>query len=129
MYKDNFSTKPTVTSEVADNNSALFADLYANRLVSQIKNSGDRIDLTFTGEGALAFARALVKYVDEREPRVAQQEEENSLMPKQEVMSKLGVTHATLWNWANKNYLVPVKVGRKVFYHKADIDHLCESKK
>ena len=50
MYKDNFSTKPTVTSEVADNNSALFADLYANRLVSQIKNSGDRIDLTFTGE-------------------------------------------------------------------------------
>ena len=129
MYKDNFSTKPTVTSEVADNNSALFADLYANRLVSQIKNSGDRIDLTFTGEGALAFARALVKYVDEREPRVVQQEEEDSLMPKQEVMSQLGVTHATLWNWANKNYLVPVKVGRKVFYHKADIDHLCESKK
>ena len=108
---------------------ALFADLYANRLVSQIKNSGDRIDLTFTGEGALAFARALVKYVDEREPRVVQQEEDDSLMPKQEVMSKLGVTHATLWNWANKNYLVPVKVGRKVFYHKADIDHLCESKK
>jgi predicted DNA-binding transcriptional regulator AlpA len=70
-----------------------------------------------------------VKYVDEREPRVVQQEEEDSLMPKQEVMSKLGVTHATLWNWANKNYLVPVKVGRKVFYHKADIDHLCESKK
>lgn len=129
MYKDNFSTKPTVTSEVEDNNSALFADLYANRLVSQIKNSGDRIDLTFTGEGALAFARALVKYVDEREPRVVQQEEDDSLMPKQEVMSKLGVTHATLWNWANKDYLVPVKVGRKVFYHKADIDLLCESKK
>ena len=118
-----------MTSGVADNNSALFADLYANRLVSQIKNSGDRIDLTFTGEGALAFARALVKYVDEREPKVVQQEEDDSLMPKQEVMSKLGVTHATLWNWANKNYLVPVKVGRKVFYHKADIDHLCESKK
>ena len=90
-----------MTSGVADNNSALFADLYANRLVSQIKNSGDRIDLTFTGEGALAFARALVKYVDEREPRVVQQEEDDSLMPKQEVMSKLGVTHATLWNWAN----------------------------
>ena len=118
-----------MTSGVADNSSALFADLYANRLVSQIKNSGDRIDLTFTGEGALAFARALAKYVDEREPRVVQQEEDDSLMPKQEVMSKLGVTHATLWNWANKNYLVPVKVGRKVFYHKADIDHLCKSKK
>ena len=104
MRTDNLIEKSTMTSGVADNNSALFADLYANRLVSQIKNSGDRIDLTFTGEGALAFARALV-------------------------MSKLGVTHATLWNWANKNYLVPVKVGRKVFYHKADIDHLCESKK
>ena len=101
MYKDNFSTKPTVTSGVADNNSALFADLYANRLVSQIKNSGDRIDLTFTGEGALAFARALAKYVDERVPRVVQQEEDDSLMPKQEVMSKLGVTHATLWNWVS----------------------------
>ena len=116
MRTDNLIEKSTMTSGVADNNSALFADLYANRLVSQIKNSGDRIDLTFTGEGALAFARALVKYVDEREPRVVQQEEEDSLMPKQEVMSKLGVT-------------VPVKVGRKVFYHKADIDRLCESKK
>ena len=122
MRTDNLIEKSTMTSGVADNNSALFADLYANRLVSQIKNSGDRIDLTFTG-------RALAKYVDEREPRVVQQEEDDSLMPKQEVMSKLGVTHATLWNWANKNYLVPVKVGRKVFYHKADIDHLCESKK
>ena len=129
MRTDNLIEKSTMTSGVADNNSALFADLYANRLVSQIKNSGDRIDLTFTGEGALAFARALVKYVDEREPRVVQQEEDDSLMPKQEVMSKLGVTHATPWNWANKNYLVPVKVGRKVFYHKADIDNLCESKK
>ena len=113
MRTDNLIEKSTMTSGVADNNSALFADLYANRLVSQIKNSGDRIDLTFTG----------------REPRVVQQEEDDSLMPKQEVMSKLGVTHATLWNWANKNYLVPVKVGRKVFYHKADIDNLCESKK
>ena len=92
MRTDNLIEKSTMTSGVADNNSA-------------------------------------VKYVDEREPRVVQQEEEDSLMPKQEVMSKLGVTHATLWNWANKNYLVPVKVGRKVFYHKADIDHLCESKK
>ena len=92
MRTDNLIEKSTMTSGVADNNSALFADLYANRLVSQIKNSGDRIDLTFTGEGALAFARALVKYVDEREPRVVQQEEEDSLMPKQEVMSKLGVT-------------------------------------
>lgn len=87
MRTDNLIEKSTMTSGVADNNSALFADLYANRLVSQIKNSGDRIDLTFTGEGALAFARALVKYVDEREPRVVQQEEEDSLMPKQEVMS------------------------------------------
>lgn len=66
MRTDNLIEKSTMTSGVADNNSALFADLYANRLVSQIKNSGDRIDLTFTGEGALAFARALVKYVDER---------------------------------------------------------------
>jgi hypothetical protein len=39
-------------------------------------------------------------------------------------MSRLGVTHATLWNWEKKHYLMPVKIGRKVFYHSGDVDNL-----
>jgi len=93
-------------------------------LVSQIENSGDRISLTFTAQGALAFAKALISMVDEKKSQVVESKHEDSLIPKKDVMSRLGVTHATLWNWEKKHYLMPVKIGRKVFYHSGDVDNL-----
>lgn len=45
-----------------------------------------------------------------------------------EVCKMLGITKATLWRWAKLNYLVPVKVGRKNFYRKSDLDALSEEK-
>ena len=43
-----------------------------------------------------------------------------------EVTSKdlLGVCDATLWHWARSGYLVPVKLGRRVFYRRTDIQRL-----
>lgn len=111
-------------SDAVDTESTLLADMYANRLVSQIENSGDRISLTFTGQGALAFAKALIAMVDARKDQIVESKHEDSLIPKKDVMSRLGVTHATLWNWEKKHYLMPVKIGRKVFYHSGDVDNL-----
>ena len=34
----------------------------------------------------------------------------------------------TLWQWDKSRYLVPVKIGRKVFYRKGDIDKLYDYK-
>lgn len=111
-------------SDAVDTESTLLADMYANRLVSQIENSGDRISLTFTGQGALAFAKALISMVDARKDQIVESKHEDSLIPKKDVIARLGVTHATLWNWEKKHYLMPVKIGRKVFYHSGDVDNL-----
>ena len=127
MNNDKFLDESTMTPGVADNSSVLIADLYANRLVSQIYTTGDHIALTFTSEGALAFAKAIMKYLDEQEANNAKPDGEDPLLPKHEVMVKLGVTNATLWNWERRNYLVPVKIGRRVYYKKSAIDRLCSN--
>jgi hypothetical protein len=43
-------------------------------------------------------------------------------------METLGVSSTTLWQWDKSRYLVPVKIGRKVFYRKGDIDKLYDYK-
>ena len=65
-------------SDAVDTESTLLADMYANRLVSQIENSGDRISLTFTGQGALAFAKALIAMVDARKDQIVESKHEDS---------------------------------------------------
>lgn len=127
MNNDKFLDESTMTPGVADNSSVLIADLYANRLVSQIYTTGDHVALTLTSEGALAFAKAIMKYLDEKEAENAKPDGEDPLLPKHEVMVKLGVTNATLWNWERRNYLVPVKIGRRVYYKKSAIDRLCSN--
>ncbi len=41
-----------------------------------------------------------------------------------EVISLLGVSPTTLWNWSKTGYLVPIKQGRKVVYRESDIKRL-----
>ena len=127
MNNDKFLDESTMTPGVADNSSALIADLYANRLVSQIYTTGDHIALTLTNEGALAFAKAIMKYLNEQVANNAKPKDEDPLVPKHDVMVKLGVTNATLWTWERRNYLVPVKIGRRVYYKKSAIDSLCSN--
>lgn len=66
-------------SDAVDTESTLLADMYASHLVSQIENSGDRISLTFTAQGALAFAKALIAMADERKCQVVESKHEDSL--------------------------------------------------
>lgn len=98
--------------------------LLASNLVSEIIKSKDHISLTFTGEGAIAFAKALREVPEQEAKAVQEASPELNLIPKREVMERLSVTHATLWNWEKKKYLVPVKIGRRVFYRCEDINKL-----
>lgn len=64
----------------------------------------------------------------ESEPQKQSSDEGNSLLSADEVSKRLSVTKATLWRWKKLNYLVPVKVGRKNFYRKSDLDALSGKK-
>lgn len=46
------------------------------------------------------------------------------LMTAAEVCEHLHVTAATLHNWDKKRYLQKVKVGRRVLYHRSDVEAL-----
>lgn len=54
----------------------------------------------------------------------AQAVNDNDLMTVDEVCNLLHVTSATLNNWHRKNYLTKVKVGRRVLYHRSDVEVL-----
>jgi len=41
----------------------------------------------------------------------------------------LRVTRNTLYRWAKKNYLNPIRIGGKIFYKKADVQKLMKGEK
>ena len=51
------------------------------------------------------------------------------LMTAAEVCEHLHVTAATLHNWDKKRYLQKVKVGRRVLYHRSDVEALAAQTK
>ena len=40
------------------------------------------------------------------------------------VIEMLEISHSTLWRWHKVEYLVPVKIGRKIRYKKSEIDSI-----
>ena len=103
--------------------------LFAKQLVSSIARGEKHISLTLTGKSVLAFARELSQCIlAENATTASKEKDDDALLTKKEVMERLGVGSTTLWNWENDRYLLPVKVGRKVFYRLSDINQLLGGK-
>jgi hypothetical protein len=51
------------------------------------------------------------------------------LMPRQEVMNYLPISHGTLWQWKNRGILEPIigSRGRAAFYLRTDVEELKQS--
>ena len=128
MIKTNFLQSET--NKVGCFESSEENEMFAKGLVSAISKGNDRISFTLTEKGAIAFARELSEYILAENAGQASGKggDDGTLLPKQEVMETLGVSSTTLWQWDKSRYLVPVKIGRKVFYRKGDIDKLYDYK-
>ncbi|MCL1666614.1 helix-turn-helix domain-containing protein [Elizabethkingia ursingii] len=48
------------------------------------------------------------------------------LLTRKQVCTLLGCSTVSLWNWANKKKLVPVKLGKIVRYKKSDVELFIE---
>ena len=78
----------------------------------------------------LALARELSQCILAENATMASKENhDDAPLTKKEVMDRLGVSSTTLWNWKNDRYLLPVKIGRKIFYRLSDISKLREGEK
>ena len=105
--------------------------LLASQLVSEIRKSPGHYSFTLTDTGVTEFARALQMAAFEEVSEKMAEERDNlfpnsdgSLISKKQVMLGFDVSHATLWKWHKKGYLIPVKVGKRVYYRREDINRL-----
>lgn len=61
------------------------------------------------------------KTIQELEESVSKSNNDN-LVPLKEVAETLNVSRCTLNRWNKDGYLIPIKIGRKVFYRQNDIN-------
>lgn len=63
------------------------------------------------------------KTIQELKESVSKSNNDN-LVPLKEVAETLNVSRCTLNRWNKDGYLVPIKIGRKVFYRQNDINEI-----
>ena len=104
--------------------------LLTRQLLSNIEKCGDHISITLTGKGVSAIARVIQSRLDVEDNMQLEEERKDydTLISKQDVKDRFNVSDTTLWLWGKKNYLVPVKIGRKVMYRLSDIKRLVNGK-
>ena len=94
-------------------------------LYELLESGQSNLIIQVRGEDLLKFTEDIMERAAENERlRIENEEQRDILIPKEQVLTMLGVCDATLWQWSKRNYLVPVKAGRKVMYRKSDIDKL-----
>lgn len=89
-----------------------------------LKSGVTDLTLNIKGEDLLTFADSLIAKAKEQLLPVMVSAAQEQLLSKKEVLEKFNVCPTTLWNWSKSDYLVPVKIGRKVSYRQADIERL-----
>ncbi len=106
-------------------------ELLASQLVSEIRKSPGHYSFTMTDTGMMALIKAMHSSALEealevrKEPtQVLFPEQSEELISKKDAMKGFNVSHTTLWKWKKSGYLTPVKVGKKVYYKRADIEKL-----
>ncbi|MBP5423196.1 MAG: helix-turn-helix domain-containing protein [Paludibacteraceae bacterium] len=105
-------------------------ELLMSQLISEIRKNPDHISLTITGTGLVELIKAVqqVIYEEINEEKANQQDSDIELITKQDVIDKLHVSSTTLWIWEKRKYLVPVKIGRRIFYKRRDVNNLMGGK-
>lgn len=71
------------------------------------------------------FVRAKEAAVAEMDARARLAQDEDRMITKQDTMRMLGKSANTLWKWAKRGYLVPIKIGGRVMYNFKDINRIC----
>ena len=102
--------------------------MFACNLISGIEKSQNHIRFILTTEGAIALAEALRPSVIKEgiDTFIPVQKEshddiKDALLTRKEVVIGLSVSLFTLHKWEKSGYLVPIKVGKRVYYHREDI--------
>lgn len=90
-------------------------------VINIIKDAGPNISVTLTLKDLKQFAKELMEEV--RVEVQAHADAEQTFTAK-DIKEKCSISQATLWRWAKKELVHPIKVGGRVVYHKGEIINL-----
>ena len=91
--------------------------------ISELANLSANVSVCITLSDLKEFVSEMVAEVAAKP-----QQTEERLLSADEVCKALGISANSLWRWGKTGYLRGSKVGRKTFYHKADVDALLRGK-
>ena len=109
--------------------------LLAHGLVDTIEKHNGNVQFIISAKGVETLCRlgtAVLPMISsasgQQAPSTDTKEKEYSerLISKGEVKRMLKVCDTTLWTWAKRNYLVPVKIGSRVNYRLSDVKRIME---
>ena len=98
--------------------------IFMTNIMTLIESGVTGLTLTLTIEDLKAFATDMIEQAKAQLLPVMVNASQESCIPKKEVLEMFGVCPTTLWNWERTGYRVPVKMKRKIFYRRADVDRL-----
>lgn len=124
---------------INESNGALLLDsnteqrMFACNLISGIEKSQHHIRFILTTEGAIALAEALRQSLAKEGSDTTTTAKKglftnlhNELITKKDLMLGLNISHTSLWKWEKTGYLVPVRVGKRIYYRREDIQKLTQ---
>ncbi|MDR0757938.1 MAG: helix-turn-helix domain-containing protein [Tannerella sp.] len=80
-----------------------------------------KVKLEVSASDLLEFSTVLMAASREQGKTEGAKNTQDRLLTREETAKMLSVTLSTLWEWDRKKYLLPVKIGRRVFYRYRDI--------
>ena len=88
-----------------------------------LKSESSSIQVVVSIADLKEFALAIVDEVSASDSR---KKGDDQLISRKGAKKMLNVDYSTLWTWAKSGYLIPIKVGGKVFYKRSDVNRLTD---
>ena len=79
------------------------------------------VKVEMNAEDLKAFSDELIRRAKDELGSMVEAARKERMLSKTEVKELFGVCDATLWHWANKGLLKPVKTGNKVLYPEYEV--------
>lgn len=107
--------------------------LLAHGLIDTLEKHDGNVNLILSAKGVETLCRigtAVLPMVTGNaapsEEHASKEDDGDKLVSQKEVKQMLGVCDTTLWTWAKRKYLVPVKIGSRTNYRFSDVKRIME---
>jgi hypothetical protein len=92
-----------------------------SKLLETLTNGNQKIAVTIDGEDLMEFVQAVYEDAQQKAAIAVEQQNSEEFVSTERTKEMLQVCDTTLWKWAKRRKLVPIKVGTRNMYCKKDV--------